>query len=180
MLNPGTKLSNRYEILAPLGSGGMGIVYCARDLRLDREVAVKILPDHLLLRSDAMNRFEREAKALAALSHSCILSIFDFATDQGVSYAVMELLKGGTLREHLQRQTPAWKESIRIAEAVADGLAAAHSQGVIHRDLKPENIFLTTDGKVKILDFGLARFNNRSLKMKIQLLRPQLRLRLVW
>ncbi len=135
----------------------MGIVYCARDLRLDREVAVKILPDHLLLRSDAMNRFEREAKALAALSHSCILSIFDFATDQGVSYAVMELLKGGTLREHLQRQTPAWKESIRIAEAVADGLAAAHSQGVIHRDLKPENIFLTTDGKVKILDFGLAR-----------------------
>jgi len=157
MLNPGTKLSNRYEILAPLGSGGMGVVYRARDLRLDRDVAIKILPDHLLLRSDAMNRFEREAKALAALSHSCILSIFDFGTDQGVSYAVMELLKGQTLREYLHKQIPPWKESIRIGEAIADGLCAAHSQNVIHRDLKPENIFLTADGKVKILDFGLAR-----------------------
>ncbi|HEY7160632.1 MAG TPA: hypothetical protein VH815_05200 [Acidobacteriota bacterium] len=84
MLNPGTKLSNRYEVLAPLGSGRMGIVYRARDLRLNREVAIKILPDHLLLRSDALNRFDREAKALAALSHFCILSIFDFGTDHGV------------------------------------------------------------------------------------------------
>jgi eukaryotic-like serine/threonine-protein kinase len=157
MLNPGTKLSNRYEIVAPLGSGGMGIVYRARDSRLNREVAIKILPDHLLLRSDALNRFDREAKALAALSHSCILSIFDFGVDQGVSYAVMELLKGQTLREYLHKQIPPWKESVRIGEAIADGLSAAHSQGVIHRDLKPENIFLTTDGHVKILDFGLAR-----------------------
>lgn len=157
MLNPGTKLSNRYEILAPLGSGGMGIVYRARDLRLNREVAIKILPDHLLLRSDALNRFDREAKALAALSHSCILSIFDFGTDHGVLYAVMELLKGQTLREYLHKQIPPWKESVRIGEAIADGLSAAHSQGVIHRDLKPENIFLTADGNVKILDFGLAR-----------------------
>jgi eukaryotic-like serine/threonine-protein kinase len=157
MLNPGTKLSNRYEILAPLGSGGMGVVYRARDLRLNREVAIKILPDHLLLRSDALNRFDREAKALAALSHSCILSIFDFGTDQGVSYAVMELLKGQTLREYLHKQIPAWRESVRIGEAIADGLCAAHSQNVIHRDLKPENIFLTADGNVKILDFGLAR-----------------------
>src|SRR5262245_8481520 len=157
MLNPGTKLSNHYEILAPLGSGGMGVVYCARDLRLNREVAIKILPDHLLLRSDAMSRFDREAKALAALSHSCILSIFDFGTDQGVSYAVMELIKGQTLREYLHKQIPPWKESVRIAEAIANGLSAAHSQNVIHRDLKPENIFLTADGNVKILDFGLAR-----------------------
>jgi eukaryotic-like serine/threonine-protein kinase len=157
MLNPGTKLSNRYEILGPLGSGGMGVVYRARDLRLNREVAIKILPDHLLLRSDAMNRFDREAKALAALSHSCILSIFDFGTEQGISYAVMELLKGQTLREYLHKGIPPWKESVRIAEAIVDGLSAAHSQNVIHRDLKPENIFLTTDGNVKILDFGLAR-----------------------
>lgn len=135
----------------------MGIVYRARDLRLNREVAIKILPDHLLLRSDALNRFDREAKALAALSHSCILSIFDFGTDHGVLYAVMELLKGQTLREYLHKQIPPWKESVRIGEAIADGLSAAHSQGVIHRDLKPENIFLTADGNVKILDFGLAR-----------------------
>src|SRR5215831_12432120 len=104
-----------------------------------------------------MARFEREAKALAALSHSSILSIFDFGSEQGVSYAVMELLKGRTLRAQLQEQTPSWKDSVHIAEAIADGLAAAHSQGVIHRDLKPENVFLTADGKVKILDFGLAR-----------------------
>src|ERR1043166_6870040 len=97
MLNPGTKLSGRYEILSPLGSGGMGVVYRARDTRLDREVAIKILPDHLLEHHEAMARFEREAKALAALSHSSILSIFDFGSEQGVSYAVMELLKGKTL-----------------------------------------------------------------------------------
>src|SRR5215471_8612319 len=103
MLNSGTRLCDRYEILSPLGAGGMGVVYLARDLRLDREVAVKILPDHLLLRSDSMNRFEREAKALAALSHSCILSIFDFGTDMSVSYAVMELLTGKTLRENMQK-----------------------------------------------------------------------------
>src|SRR5262249_16663010 len=161
-MNSGTKLSGRYEILAPLGSGGMGVVYRARDTRLDREVAIKILPDHLIQNHEAMGRFEREAKALAALSHSSILSIFDFGSDQGVAYAVMELLKGQTLRALLQKETPSWKDSVRIAEAIADGLAAAHSQGVIHRDLKPENIFLTADGKVKILDFGLARLENPS------------------
>src|SRR5262249_1294236 len=98
MLNPGTKLSDRYEIIGPIGSVGMGLVYRARDVRLGREVAVKILPENLLEQCGAMARFEREARALAALSHNCILSIFDFQTDKGVSYAVMELLKGQTLR----------------------------------------------------------------------------------
>src|SRR5215831_4126756 len=120
MLNPGTKLSNRYEILSPLGSGGMGVVYRARDTRLDREVAIKLLPDHLSQHHEAMARFEREAKALAALSHSSILSIFDFGSEQGVSYAVMELLKGRTLREQLKEQTPSWKESLHIAESIVD------------------------------------------------------------
>src|SRR5262249_10114324 len=141
MLNAGTRLSDRYEILGPLGAGGMGVVYRARDLRLDREVAVKILPDHLSERRESMSRFEREAKALAALSHANILSIFDYATDQGVSYAVMELLKGQTLRAYLSEKPIPWQEALRISSAVSDGLAAAHSQGVIHRDLKPENIF---------------------------------------
>ena len=162
MLDVGTELSNRYKILGPLGAGGMGVVYRARDLRLDREVAVKILPDHMSERRESMSRFEREAKALAALSHANILSIFDYATDQGVSYAVMELLKGQTLRSYLSERPLPWKEALAISSAIVDGLAAAHSQGVIHRDLKPENIFLTADGNVKILDFGLARLEIES------------------
>ncbi|HSP06499.1 MAG TPA: serine/threonine-protein kinase, partial [Acidobacteriota bacterium] len=160
MLSAGTRLSDRYVILSPLGAGGMGVVFRARDMRLDREVAVKILPDHLLQHHEAMARFEREAKALAALSHTNILSIFDFATDQGVSYAVTELLKGQTVREKLSAGKLPRDEVIRIGSSIAEGLAAAHSQGVIHRDLKPENIFLTSDGNVKILDFGLARLEN--------------------
>jgi eukaryotic-like serine/threonine-protein kinase len=157
MLNSGTKLSDRYEILAPLGAGGMGVVYRARDLRLDREVAVKILPNHLAKDQDAMSRFQREAKALASLSHTGILSIYDFDSDQDVNFAVMELLKGETLRSCLLRKKLHWKESVQIALAIAKGLEAAHSQHVIHRDLKPENIFLTLNDGVKILDFGLAR-----------------------
>ena len=157
MLNSGTRLCDRYEILSPLGAGGMGVVYRARDLRLDREVAVKLLPNHLSRDHDAMSRFQREAKALAALSHAGILSIYDFDYDQGYSFTVMELLKGETLRYLLVRKRLSWKESIQIGEAIAKGLQAAHSQHVIHRDLKPENIFLTLEDGVKILDFGLAR-----------------------
>jgi serine/threonine protein kinase len=145
-----------YRLDSLLGAGGMGEVWRARDLRLDRDVAVKILPEHLADNPEALRRFEREAKAVAALSHPNILSIFDFGVEQGLSYAVMELLEGGTLRERLNRSGMDWREALEIGIAIAEGLAAAHTRGVIHRDLKPENIFLTSDGQVKILDFGLA------------------------
>jgi len=146
-----------YKIQSLLGAGGMGEVYRARDTRLDRDVAVKILPEHLAENPEALRRFEREAKAVAALSHPNILAIHDFGNEQGVSYAVTELLEGATLRERLRQAALDWREAAQIGIAIAEGLAAAHAKGIIHRDLKPENIFLTTDGQVKILDFGIAR-----------------------
>ncbi len=157
-LDAGTLLDGRYQIKSALGAGGMGEVYRARDLRLNRDVAIKVLPEQLAQNTAALTRFEREGKALAALSHINILTIFDFGTENGVSYAVMELLKGETLRTHMNREKLHWKQAVEIAMPIAEGLAAAHSQGVIHRDLKPENIFIASDGHVKILDFGLARF----------------------
>jgi eukaryotic-like serine/threonine-protein kinase len=157
-LTVGTRLE-QYEIIAPLGSGGMGEVYRARDTRLNREVAIKVLPERTSTDADALSRFEREAKALATLSHQNILTIFDFGTDNGVTYAVMELLEGETLRHRISRSKIPPPKIIEIGMAIAEGLAAAHSRGVIHRDLKPENIFLTSNSVVKILDFGLARLN---------------------
>jgi len=154
-MQPGDRLGP-YEIVAPLGVGGMGEVYRARDTRLEREVAVKVLPERLAADPQALARFEREAKAVAALSHPNILALYDIGSEGGVSYAVTELLEGETLRQRMTGALPASK-AIEIAAAVAEGLAAAHSKGVIHRDIKPENIFLTSDGRVKILDFGLAR-----------------------
>src|SRR5215813_8072377 len=147
----------RYRLLSPLGAGGMGEVYHAVDERLDREVAVKILPARLADSPEAMRRFEREAKAVAALSHPNILSIHDFGTEQGVCYAVMELLKGETLRSRLSQGALPWRKAVGIGTEIAEGLSAAHAKGITHRDLKPENIFLTSDGRTKILDFGLAR-----------------------
>lgn len=161
-LRPETILGGRYQIIASLGAGGMGEVYRAKDMRLSRDVAVKVLPEHLAQNTDALARFEREGKALAALSHINILTIHDFGDEDGVCYAVTELLKGETLRAALNRERLEWKKAVEIGVAVAEGLAAAHSQGVIHRDLKPENIFLPSDGPVKILDFGLARFETIS------------------
>jgi serine/threonine protein kinase len=122
-----------------------------------REVAVKVLPEHLAADPEALARFEREAKAVASLSHPSILAIHDFGKEQGVCYAVMELLEGETLASRLSRSPLPWREAVEIGVAVADGLAAAHAKGIIHRDLKPANIFLTSEGRVKILDFGLAR-----------------------
>src|SRR3989337_2114257 len=156
MLKPGTCLGP-YEILAPLGAGGMGEVFRARDTRLDREVAIKVLPERLANDADALARFEREAKAVAALSHPNILAIHDVGHEHGISFVVTELLEGETLRERLHRSAITWRQAVEITVSVADGLAAAHAKGVIHRDLKPENIFITTAGHVKILDFGLAR-----------------------
>jgi eukaryotic-like serine/threonine-protein kinase len=146
-----------YEILSPLGAGGMGEVYRAHDARLDRDVAVKILPSHLADDPIALARFEREAKAVAATSHPNILSIHDFGRQDGTVYAVMELLDGESLRERLGSGALSWRKTADYALQIAHGLAAAHEKGIVHRDLKPENLFVTRDGRVKILDFGIAR-----------------------
>jgi TolB-like protein len=146
-----------YKILSPLGKGGMGEVYKALDTRLGRPVAIKVLPEQLATSTDALKRFEREAKALAALNHPNILAIYDVGIDQGISFAVMELLEGKTLRARIDHSALPWQHAWRFSASIAEGLSAAHSKGVIHRDLKPENIFLTSDDRVKILDFGLAQ-----------------------
>jgi len=155
-LASGTKLGP-YEIVAPLGAGGMGEVYRARDSRLGREVAIKVLPAALSRDTDALSRFEREARAVAALSHPNILAIHDFGSESGLSYAVTELLEGETLRERLSVGPLPWRKAIEFGIAIAEGLSAAHAKGIVHRDVKPENMFVTADGRVKILDFGLAR-----------------------
>jgi hypothetical protein len=147
-----------YEILGPLGRGGMGEVYRARDARLGREVAVKVLASETDRIPDRLARFEREARAVAALNHPNILALHDIGNESGIVYAVMELLEGETLRDRLQQQkriTPL--KAIGYASQIARGLAAAHERGIIHRDLKPENLFITREGRVKILDFGLAQ-----------------------
>ena len=146
-----------YEIVATLGIGGMGEVYRARDTRLDREVAVKVLPELFADDPGRLARFDREARAVAALSHPNILAIHDYGTHEGITYAVMELLEGETLRVRLAKGPMPWREAVQTGTAIADGLAAAHAKSIVHRDLKPENLFLTNDGRVKILDFGLAR-----------------------
>ena len=157
MLKTGTQLGH-YEIREPLGSGGMGSVYRAWDQTLKREVAVKVISDHLLEDTDAKARFEREARAIAALSHRNILTIHDFGVEGEIEYAVTELLEGQTVAERLARSgAMASLDAETIALEAARGLAAAHARGIIHRDIKPANLFLTTDGQVKLLDFGLAR-----------------------
>jgi serine/threonine protein kinase/tetratricopeptide (TPR) repeat protein len=155
-LVPGTRLGP-YEILSALGAGGMGEVYRAHDGRLDRLVALKALPSHLASSASALARFEREAKAVAALSHPNILAIHDFGVESGTPYAVMELLEGATLRDRMAESAVSPRKAVEWAQQIARGLAAAHERGIVHRDLKPENVFVTRDGLVKILDFGLAR-----------------------
>jgi serine/threonine protein kinase len=155
-VTPGTRLGP-YEITAPLGAGGMGEVFRARDTRLARDVAVKVLPARLAADAEALARFEREAKAVAALSHPNILSIFDFGKADGIAYAVTELLEGESLRERLRPGALPMRKAAECAIQIAHGLAAAHDKGIVHRDLKPENVFVSRDGHVKILDFGLAR-----------------------
>jgi hypothetical protein len=145
-----------YEILAPLGAGNMGAVYRARDTRLGREVAVKVLPPQLIGSSDAHVRFEREARAVAALSHPNILALHDVGRDGSVSYAVTELLEGETFRDAIAGGPMPARRALDVLAQVARGLGAAHERGIVHRDIKPENLFLTRDGRVKILDFGVA------------------------
>ena len=146
-----------YRILAPLGAGGMGEVYRARDAKLDREVAIKVLPEAFVRDPDRLQRFEREARMLSALDHPNILAIHDLGNDGGTPFLVMELLEGETLRQKLQGQPLPGRKVVEIALQVATGLSAAHERGILHRDLKPGNLFLCRDGRVKILDFGLAK-----------------------
>jgi eukaryotic-like serine/threonine-protein kinase len=155
-LSAGTRLGP-YEILSPLGAGGMGEVYRARDSRLERDVAVKVLPQELVADAEALSRFEREAKAVAALSHPNILAIHDFGREGDIAYAVMELLEGATLRERMDPGPIPHRKAIDYALQIAQGLAAAHEKGIVHRDLKPQNVFVTQDGLVKIFDFGLVK-----------------------
>jgi eukaryotic-like serine/threonine-protein kinase len=155
-LTPGSKLGP-YEIQSPLGAGGMGEVCRARDTRLGRDVAVKILPKALSLDADRLRRFEQEALATAALNHPNILAIFDIGTSDGSPYVVSELLEGETLRDRLRTGPIPMRKALDHALQIAHGLAAAHEKGIIHRDLKPENLFITKDGRVKVLDFGLAK-----------------------
>jgi serine/threonine protein kinase/dipeptidyl aminopeptidase/acylaminoacyl peptidase len=153
-LTPGTRLGP-YEILAMIGAGGMGEVYRARDGRLKREVAVKILPMAAATDSSRRQRFEFEARTVAALNHPNIVAIYDVGAEHGVSYIVSELIEGQPLRG----SSLGLRKSLGCAVQIANGIAAAHAAGIVHRDLKPENIMLTRDGRVKILDFGLARLN---------------------
>ncbi|MGZ4809014.1 MAG: protein kinase domain-containing protein [Thermoanaerobaculia bacterium] len=159
-LSPGTSLGP-YVVQDILGKGGMGEVYRARDSRLDRDVAIKVISDSIAHDAATRTRFEREAKAIAALSHPTILSIFDFSKDGDHWYTVTELLEGETLRERLKRGKLAIPAALEIADAVAAGLCAAHDRGIVHRDLKPENVFITKDGAIKILDFGLATMRSK-------------------
>jgi len=148
-----------YEILSVIGAGGMGEVYRARDPRLARDVAIKVLPEHLSHDPQALARFDGEARAVAALSHPNILAVFDVGSHEGMGYVVTELLEGETLRARLLRGALPWRKAVEVGVALAEGLAMAHLKEIVHRDLKPDNIFLTTDGRVKILDFGLALFH---------------------
>src|SRR5579864_2773488 len=146
-----------YEVAAPLGAGGMGEVYRAKDARLGREVAIKVLPASFAGHPDRLARFEAEARAAGQLNHPNVLTVFDVGAHGGAPYLVMELLDGSTLRERLAEGIPAPRKALEWASQIALGLAAAHEKGIVHRDLKPENVFITREGRVKILDFGLAR-----------------------
>ena len=154
-LENGTRLGP-YEIAAPIGAGGMGEVYKARDTRLDRDVAIKVLPEHLKESEKTRARFEREAKTISQLQHPNICALFDVGSEAGVDFLVMEYLEGETLQERLEKGPLPIPEVLKIGGQIAEGIDAAHRKGVVHRDLKPGNVMLTPTG-VKVLDFGLAR-----------------------
>ncbi len=156
----GTKLDG-YDVVGLLGAGGMGEVYRARDSALRREVAIKVLPSFVSRDPDRLRRFEQEAQATAALNHPNILAVYQFGVFDGAPYLVSELLEGSTLREVLRHGAIPVRKAIDYGVQIAHGLAAAHDKGIVHRDLKPENLFVTKDGRVKILDFGLAKLTQR-------------------
>jgi serine/threonine protein kinase len=150
-----------YEIIAPLGAGGMGEVYRARDTRLDRTVAIKVLPDHLASNPQMRHRFERESRAASSLNHPHICTLFDIGHQDGVDFIVMELIEGETLAERLKRGALSSEQTLRTAIEISDALDKAHRAGIVHRDLKPANIMLTKSG-AKLLDFGLAKLQHES------------------
>src|SRR5512143_1174911 len=158
-LAAGTRMGP-YEILSPLGAGGMGEVYRARDARLKRDVAIKVLPVSFSADADRLRRFEQEAQAAGSLNHPNITAVYDIGTHEGAPYVVQELLEGETLRAALAGAKLPARKAIDYALQIAHGLAAAHEKGIVHRDLKPENLFVTKDGRVKILDFGLAKLTH--------------------
>src|SRR6266436_3106159 len=151
-----TTLSH-YRIVSKIGAGGMGEVYLAQDTKLDRKVALKILPADVASNRDRMERFVREAKSAAALSHPNIAQIFEIGEDNSIHYIAMEFIDGVTLREKIHRERTELRKLLRYLQHAAEGLAKAHSAGIVHRDLKPDNIMITRDGHAKILDFGLAK-----------------------
>ncbi|HEY1335514.1 MAG TPA: serine/threonine-protein kinase, partial [Myxococcaceae bacterium] len=155
-LSPGARVGP-YEIIAPLGSGGMGEVYRARDTRLGREVALKIVTAATKLDAEWIQRFEQEAKLAGSLSHPNLVVVHDVGTEAGAPFLVTELLQGESLRERLRRGRLPLRTALEIATQVAEGLAAAHVRGIVHRDIKPENIFVTSEGRAKVLDFGIAK-----------------------
>src|SRR6266852_3251118 len=155
MLNIGTKLGP-YEIQAPLGAGGMREVYRARDTRLERTVAIKVVPEHLSSNPDAKQRFEREARAISSLNHPHICALYDVGTQDGVDFLVMEYLEGQTLADRLQKGALPVEQVLKVGIEIADALDKAHRQGIVHRDLKPGNTMLTKSG-AKLMDFGLAK-----------------------
>src|ERR1035441_5323530 len=155
-LREGSKIGP-YEVVAPLGAGGMGEVWRARDPRLGRDVALKVLPDEMVRDTGRIARFRAEARAASALNHPNIVTVYDIGEDAGRTYLSMELLERVNLRQLLDGGGLPLSKALQIACQIADGLAAAHARGIVHRDLKPENVMLTTDGVVKILDFGLAK-----------------------
>ena len=158
-IKPGMRIGP-YDVTAPLGEGGMGVVFRARDARLQRDVALKLLPDHFANDADRLTRFQREAQVLAALNHPNIAQIYGLEQSGASSCIVMELVEGETLAERLKRGPLSIDDTIQIAKQIAEALEAAHERGIVHRDLKPANIKLAPDGKVKVLDFGLAKALN--------------------
>jgi len=155
VLTSGTKLG-AYEIQSALGAGGMGEVYRAKDTRLDRTVAIKVLPNHLSANPDAKERFDREARAISSLNHPRICTLYDIGHQDGIDFLVMEYLEGESLAERLKKGALSLKESLKVGIEVCEALEVAHRQGIVHRDLKPGNIMLTQSG-AKLMDFGLAK-----------------------
>ena len=160
ILNPGTRLG-RYEIHSLLGAGGMGEVYLAWDTRLDRKVALKILPDAVAGDPDRMMRFAQEAKAASGLNHPNIITIYEIDQSESTSFIATEFIDGSTLRERMRAQPIPPAEVLNVAVQVAAALTAAHANGIVHRDIKPENVIIRSDGIVKVLDFGLAKLTGQ-------------------
>ena len=163
----GTRLGV-YEILSPIGAGGMGEVYRARDTKLKRDVAIKILPDELSRDTDRVSRFQREAEVLASLNHPNIAAIYDFQKANGSWFLILELIEGETLAEGIARGPIRVEESLEIAGHIGEALEAAHEKGIIHRDLKPANVKITPDGTVKVLDFGLAKIADEQSEARLR------------